>query len=84
MGERYFDFSESRKTACFTLFVFDKSQYSTLFGSMSDGSKRTYFSLFLNNGKLKIESKGYSGGPFDLPDTETASSSMYEVGWNFI
>jgi len=78
------DFSLSAKTACFTIFVFEKFQYSTLFGSMSNGAKRTYLAFMLKNGKLKIESKGYSGGPFDLPDTETASSSMYDVGWNFI
>jgi hypothetical protein len=39
----------------------------------------------LNNGKMRIESQDWTGSAaVVLPTKETSSSSMYEVGWNFI
>jgi cysteine-rich repeat protein len=52
---------------------------------MSNSTKIHYLWYCLNNGKLRVESKYYSGGNgISLPDRETSSSSMYKVGWNMI
>ena len=72
------------KIGWFTMYAFTTSQSSTLFGYFSTSSLNYYISLMINNGYLKIESKGFSYSAYDLPTVQSSSASMYKTGWNLV
>jgi cysteine-rich repeat protein len=70
--------------------VLEKMQHGTLACTLSDRTKFHYFWVYLYNGKLRTSTTIYVGvvngvETFNqLPDQETASNSMYELGWNMV
>lgn len=78
------DFSHTSDfTACFTVYVFEKNQESTLYSLSNLTDYKNYLELMIDDGYLKINSK-YGALASSNPEFKSSSSNMYDVGWNMI